>query len=206
MACVYDVLDVLLGISEEYDKRSLQVDCPLHLVSTALFVLTLPFFRGDSEQKLLNFWELWSFEPIAAVRIFSYLKNCICQKFLVVFFFFLHLVQRSRTALGTGKTTQFLLLSKAANSFIRVPPIVTKAKNYLLWVLNQESLFFLLFGFFLKPFGFNGEHAYKIKGGKFGACISHHRWLHSGVMSLSQLYTAFVSRGSESLPSSIGGV
>lgn len=113
-------------------------------------------------------------------------------------FFFLHLVQRSRTALGTGKTTQFLLLSKAANPFIRVPPIVTKAKNYLLWVLNQESLFFLLFGFFLKPFGFNGEHAYKIKGGKFGACISHHRWLHSGVMSLSQLYTAFVSRGSVS--------
>lgn len=25
MACVYDVLDVLLGISEEYDKRSLQI-------------------------------------------------------------------------------------------------------------------------------------------------------------------------------------
>lgn len=57
MACVYDVLDVLLGIGEEYDKRSLQIGRlpSLHLVSTALFVLTLPFFRGDSEQKLLNF-------------------------------------------------------------------------------------------------------------------------------------------------------
>lgn len=120
------------------------------------------------------------------MRIFSYLKIVYIRN---SWGFFLHQVQRNRTALGTSKTTQFLLLSKAANPFIHVPPIVTKAKNYLLWVLNQELLFFLLFGFFLKPFGFNGEHAYEIKGGKFGSCISHHRWLHSGNVIVAAVHS-----------------
>lgn len=54
MACVCHVLDVLLALvrNKIRDPDRLE-DCPLHLVSTALFVLTLPF-RGDSEQKQLN--------------------------------------------------------------------------------------------------------------------------------------------------------
>lgn len=56
MACVYDVLDVLWVLVRNMirDPSRLE-DCLLHLISTALFVLTLPFFRGDSVQKLLNF-------------------------------------------------------------------------------------------------------------------------------------------------------
>lgn len=137
-------------------------DCLPHLVSTALFVLTLPF-RGNSEEKQLNILWLWSFESIP-VRIFSYVKKCIRNSCLL----FLHLVQTSRTALGTGKTTQFLPLSKAASPFICVPPVVTKAKNYLLWVLNQELLFFLVW---LKAFAM-GSMLTKLREVNLGP-ISH---------------------------------
>lgn len=115
-------------------------DCPLHLVSTALFVLVFPFFRGDWTEtvKLLVIVKLWSNSSTENFQLSeeTYIRNS--------WFLFLHLVQRCRTALGTDKAAQFLPLSKAANLFICVPPIVTKAKNFLLWVLNQELLFFLV--------------------------------------------------------------
>lgn len=115
-------------------------DCPLHLVSTALFVLIFPFFRGDWTEtvKLLVIVKLWSNSSTENFQLSeeTYIRNS--------WFLFLHLVQRCRTALGTDKAAQFLPLSKAANLFICVPPIVTKAKNFLLWVLNQELLFFLV--------------------------------------------------------------
>lgn len=121
--------------------------CSLHLFSTALFVLTLPFFRGDWIEmvKLLVIVKLWTNSSSENFQLSEkmYIRNS--------WFLFLHLLQRNRTALGTAKTTQFLPLSKAANPFICVPPIVAKAKNYLLRVLNQELLFFLIW-FLLKTF------------------------------------------------------
>lgn len=144
---------------------------------------------------------MWSFEQITALRIFS----CLNEHRPETSFLFLHLVQRSRTALGTRKPTQFLALSEAANSFIRVPPIVAEAENCLLCVLNQQSLF--SFSCWLVSFQsiYNGEHIYKIKGGKFRACSSYRKWLRSGAMSLLQLYAAFISRESDSLLWCIGG-
>lgn len=88
-----------------------------------------------------------------------------------------------------------------SNEFIHLcTPIVAGAENCLLCVLNQQSLF--SFSCWLVSFQsiYNGEHIYKIKGGKFRACSSYRKWLHSGAMSLSQLYAAFISRESDSLP------
>lgn len=173
-------------------------DCPLHLVSTALFVLIFPFFRGDWTEtvKLLVIVKLWSNSSTENFQLSeeTYIRNS--------WFLFLHLVQRCRTALGTDKAAQFLPLSKAANLFICVPPIVTKE----FFAMSSKSGAAILSCLVSFESLYNGEHAYKIKGGKLGACISHHRWLHSGVMSLSQLHTAFVSRQSDFLASSIGEV
>lgn len=168
MACVCHVLDVLLGISEECKRLE---DCPLHLVGTALFVLTLPFFRSDWTEtaKLLVIVKLWTNSSSDSFQLSE--ETYIRYSWVL----FLHLVQRSRTALGTGKTTQFLLLSKAANPFICVPRIVTKAK---LFVMGSKSGVAVLSLVSFESL-YNGVHAYKIKGGKFGACISHHRWVHS---------------------------
>lgn len=118
-------------------------------------------------------------------------------------FLFLYLVQRSRTALGTGKTIQFLPLSKSCKSIHLCTSYCNQSKE--LFAMGSKSGVAILSRLVSFESLYDGDHAYKIERGKFGACISHHRWLHSGIMWLSQLYTAFVSRGLDSLPSSVEG-